>query len=510
MPRLLDPIADTGTVAARPSRAWGDTRPARGEWAGIGLTLVLVAWLAVARWSGVLPFGSDNDEYRMLADALYETGKPVIGGVEGSKYPLGWSLVVGGLDRLGLDATVAPMALNLLLVAVTVVVVWLVGRRLGAVAGLAGAVGVAVSSSLWGSVYVIMPDAALTATVALGLLVMVSVERARDVVTTTALALAAALLKTVGVVLGGALTVAAFLVPATRRWSWAPVTAAVGVTGLSAIWAARFPEHTTGYGATFWLVDPYDAALGEIAVTDLPARIVGRLDEFLTDAAKAVVGPQVPSTAGIVIVVVLTVAAIVAFRRWRLPLTAFVLTYAVVLAAWPYRSDRFGLPLLPIAGVGLAALVGWVGRRSGSSLVAGVVAVALLVPHVVGQVGRIAEEGQVEEDTFAPLAADTAELVAWMDQNIPADEAIASFDYREIAYRADRVVLPLGYTTDGDALLAASAGRDARWLVVLRGLYGRREARATDLLTSHPDRFELVHSTGRADVYRIIVPERDT
>ncbi len=425
--------------------------------------------------------------------------------MEGTKYPLGWSLLVGGPARLGLDVTWVAIVLDLVLVAVLVAVVWAVTRRWGAIASGTAAVATAVGASLWSSVYVVMPDLALTAVVAVALWWMTTLEEERrgHLAWATGLAAAAVLLKTVGIVLAGALTVALFLRPRLRRWSWVPVTVGLVLTGLQMLAVAGYPEHTTGYAATFWLRNPYDAAAGRIGPGGLPARIVERMDQFWTDAGYAVLGAHVPSPVAIAATLALLVVAVLAYRRWRVPVTAFVVVYAVLLAAWPYRSARFGLPLLPLAAAGLAALIGVVQRRTNAA-VAGVLAVALLVPHAVGNVTQARADARAEADDLAALHAASDDLAAWIDAHVPADDALASLDYREVAYRTGREVLPLAYTTDTEALLAASAGRGARWLVVVRGLYGRREARADALLSAYPDRFELVHHNARTDVYRIL------
>jgi hypothetical protein len=475
--------------------------------------LAVVA-MAVLRWTGQAPYGSDNDEYRMLAEALYTTGQPLVAGVEGSKYPLGWSLLLGAFEQLGLDITATAFVLNVAFLAGTVAVVWLIARRYGPLAAAAGALAVAVGASLWSSVYVVMPDAALTFVTAAAFWAVLHLDDDRrpmrwHVGWLTALAAAAVLLKTVGLVLAGALTVALFLRPWLRRWSWLPVTVGLALTAAQAALIAPYPEHTTGYAATFWLRDPYDAAGGSITAAQLPGRIVERLDLFLTDAGFAVLGAHVPSPVGITVTLVLLAVTVVAYRRLRWSALAFMTVYAVLLAAWPFRSSRFGLPLVPLAAIGFAALIGAARRRAGGPVVASVLAVALLVPHVVGNVRAVHADAAAEETQLAALAAASDDLTDWIAANVPADEPIASLDYRELAYRTGREVLPLGYTTDTEALLAASAGRGARWLVVVRGLYGRREARADALLSAHPDRFALAYRNARTDVYRIL-PEGTT
>jgi hypothetical protein len=91
----------------------------------------------------------------------------------------------------------------------------------------------------------------------------------------------------------------------------------------------------------------------------------------------------------------------------------------------------------------------------------------------------------------------------WVGANVGEDEVIASFDYRELAFRLDREVLPIGYTSDPDDLWAQTGGADADWVVAVRGLYHGREARLRDLLTAWPEAFELVHAEGRLEVYAV-------
>lgn len=518
---------------------WRRLRPV--DWAVLVGLLLLVVVLAVLRWSGQPPFGSDSDEYQMVAEAIWSTGKPLVAGVEGTKYPVGWPLVVGALDRVGLPLPGAALVLNVLFVAGAVTVVWYVAaRRFGTVAGGVAGLLVALSPTLWDSVYVVMPDAALTLVMALAVAAIVRIEDERRVWWLVGLGVLVAALKTVGVVIAGMLGLALLLRPRVRRWFWAPPAAALVVTALQALWTAGLPEHTTGYGATFWLADPYDASQGKIGVGGLLDRLVGRVDDHLTDVARAVFGGSSYDWLGIVIVLGLVVVLVVRFRRLRWPVVGFLGVYTVVLAIWPYRSPRFGLPWLPLAALGAGATAGWLvghasallsGRRVAStrppagpssgrpdegppfvllSAAAGMALLGLvagLAVHADRTIAHARHVSAVEADNYRELHDSVADAVEWMEDNLPPDATLASFDYREIAFRSDYLVLPLGYTTDTEELLAASRGRGADHLVVVRGLYGLRQARTEKFLADRADRLERVYSNARVDVYRFVDPE---
>ena len=272
---------------------------------------------------------------------------------------------------------------------------------------------------------------------------------------------------------------------------------------------APYPEHTTGYAATFWLRDPTDASLGRIGVVDLPARVVERFIGVTVQAGRAVLGAHVPGWLAIGVLVVLLVAVAVGVRQWRWSLPVYVAGSLLVLAAWPYRDARFGLPMLPLLAVGAAVAVAVAsGRlpavpgRWWTRLPAALLLLPLVV-HVPVAVAEIRRDEAAQEQRLDELYAAMAGLRTWAQAELGPDDVVASMDYRELAYRLDRTVLPIPYTTDPEVLWEATGGAGADYLVSLRGLYGDREGIVDALVSDRPARFRKVYATDRVLVFRL-------
>lgn len=171
------------------------------------VALSVGATMAVARWTSHGPFGSDNDEYRMLADSLTRMST-VIAGVEGTKYPVGYSLLLAPLDVLGLPVTGVALAANVVAVAAIALAMWrLVDDGDAPVAGAVGATVVLLSAPLWEAVMSTMPDVLFVLVCAVALWwVGRSRPPARLAIELSALAAVAVLLKSHGVVVAVAAT----------------------------------------------------------------------------------------------------------------------------------------------------------------------------------------------------------------------------------------------------------------------------------------------------------------
>ena len=475
----------------------------------LAVAAVLVVFTAV-RWTGVLPYGSDADEYPIVARALLDRGEPVVGEVEGTKYPLGYPVVLAALFAMRLPP-LAGLALNVVLLAGVVTLVAAAARRCHpALAAAAAAIYVAVNAGLWATVSLLMPDTLITFLSALLLWLIVRMESARDVVAVAAVALAATAVKTLGLFIAGAASVGVLLGPRPlRRWFLLPGAAGLLSVGLHTLIMRGYPAPATGYAVQFWSVDPYDAAAGRAGVGEVMARLWTRWDVVIGDWGEALAGPHVPRALAIAIALVLLASGLWGLEsRWGYGL-GLLLVYGAGLALWPFTSVRFGLPLIPLAALGVARLTRAVLEADRQRLRAAGVAVvcSLLALHLMVSLREVGTFATAEAAVFVALSEQTAEAARWAERNIPADEDIASPAYRELYERFDRRILPVAYTRDPEALWEQTGGGGAEWVANLTTLYPRRARLSRILVRAYPERFDKVFENDGVVIYRITTPD---
>jgi hypothetical protein len=481
---------------------------ARRPWAlvGVAVVILLTAVFALLRNPGEPPFGSDHDEYRMVAQSLLAGNGPVVAGVEGTKYPLGYPLLLAALDVVGLPVTATALGLNILMLAAVVLVVGHLTRPLQSRwAQLAAAVFVVGNVALWGGAFAVMPDVAITLLAALMLWRMQRIATVRDVLTVAALGAVATSVKSVGLLIAGAASVA-LLVRAGRLrwWFWVPGGAAVLAAAVQALWVAAYPDHTTGYATVFWLNDPYDVASGRASLLEVGARLFTRIPDVVQDVGDAVVGPHIADVPGALIAGLLLAVGVWAYRQNRAFAVALIVVYGVGLTLWPFESLRFGLPFVPLAAVGVGGAVAALQRASvawrtvGYAATGAVLAVALLAG------GRqVQADAQADGDTYRRLNAGTQQLAAWVSAEVPAGDVLASLDYREIAFRIDRRVVPLPYSSDTEDLLRRVRAGGSRWFVAYRDVYRRRSSVTRAFVRDHRDTLDLVYRNEAVSVWSV-------
>lgn len=476
-------------------------------WVTVIVIIAVYAWL---RAPGIVAIGSDNDEYQLVAKALMGGDAPIVAGVEGTKYPLGYPALLALFMLARIPLYAGTVALNVVaLVTAAVLTATIVVRTPGKTApaftaGLAAAALIVTSRTVWQDMFSTMPEILLLAVIA-GVLAAVNMQDStKRTVVLTVLCVVAVLLKTLALplILGGFGII--WLFQRHIRVLIPPVAAtATAVAGM--LWMRRYPSHTTGYVDTFLLNDPDDAALGSITATGVIERTIRQIPDALRDIGYAI-GPPTTSRMVAIIIAIVTLAIGVwaakqLGRNRQLGQFALgaVIAYTVAMALWPYNSPRFGMPLVPIAALG----AGWLIRTIATKLKRPAVTVTLVTALLIGLVGTsitgVRDDGESQRQLFPTQHAARDAVVDWIEANAPTAKLV-SFDYREIANRTDGTVHPIGYTSDPAALRAQLD--DADLLIVMR-FYGKRTRQAQVLLDTYPGMFTEVFSVNRGTVYAI-------
>ncbi len=465
------------------------------------------AWL---RHPGMIAVGSDNDEYQLVAKAFSRFEAPLVAGVEGTKYPLLYPALLALMLLARIPLHAGAVALNLVAALVAAgSVALLVGRSRRGVpvsfaAGFGTAVFVLTSRAVWTDMFSTMPELLLLAVISLMLLVVDQDDSPKRTVLLTVLAVVAVSLKTLALplLLGGFGIMWLY----DRRASIIiPPVAATLTTLAGLLFMRTYPSHTTGYVETFFLNDPDDAAQGSITTTGVVERTIVQIPDALRDLGQAFVSVSFGRLVTIAIAIVALTLGVYAGRTFGRNKTlgqftlGAVIAYTVAMALWPYNAPRFGLPLLPIAALGVGWLLRasgkWLGERVAVIAVSAVVSLALIATSIT----TVRDDGDQARRLIPEQHASLDAVAEWINDNAPQAKLV-SFDYREIANRTNGTVQPIGYTSDPVALREQLG--DAEKLIVMR-FYGKRNRQAQVLLDTYPELFEEVFSVSRGTVYLI-------
>ncbi len=334
--------------------------------------------------------GGDNATYLTLGHSLATRGSYTElfdpAGQPHTKYPPVFPTLLAALMLLGARTWTVfkSVAVVSTLAAVALTYLW-AARRLGRAWAAGVAVILASSSAVVYYSHWILSDPTF---VALTLLALVALERATEEDAGTGWlalgALAAGLAyftRSAGLPLVMALWVWLGL---RRRWRALAATAvALGVPMV--LWMLRARGAGQGeYVAEFWLVDPYQPALGRVGLGGLARRfgenLVGYVGRHLPAGVVGTESDIVP-VLGVTLVVVAAIGWGLEVRRRVGPAELFLPLYAGLILLWPvvWSGDRFALPLYaPLFVYGALALRGGA-ARFGRAAVTAVGLVAFLI-----------------------------------------------------------------------------------------------------------------------------------
>lgn len=485
----------------------------------LGASLLVSAVVVVTSFNPVPHSGGDNAGYLGLAYGLLTEGTYTDvydpARLPHTKYPPVFPLVLAALMALGARTWVAfKVTAAVSTVAAVGLTFLLAERRLGGVRGLAVALLLALSSAVVYYSHWILSDPVF---LALTLAALVALDRADaddggpGWLPLGVLAAALAFFtRSAGLPLVVALL--GWLV-AARRWrALAASAVAVGVPALLWWWRAQ-GAGVASYAEEFWMVDPYQPALGTVGVLGLLPRAWANLQAYvLQHGPGGVVGQATPGLAalGVALAVGGSVGWWLRVRERVAPAELFFPLYAALILVWPevWAGDRFALPLYPLAFLyGAFALVrlGAKAPRAVTLIVGPALLVALLVPAGgswldASREARMCARVAREAGAFAcwgPGVTAFVQAAEWSGRSLPPGSAVLSRKPRHFFLMSGVPSRAFPFDTSADAHLALADSLGAAYVLLDQwdGLAGRYVAGA---VSSRPGSFCWVGAFGDA------------
>ncbi len=296
-----------------------------------------------------------------------------------------------------------------------------------------------------------------------------------------------------------------------RRWLRLLASgAALGVPLL--LWSLRGRgEGVAQYGVEFWMVDPYEPALGTIGPFGLLPRIVENLSGYvLRFIPGGVVGADTPGLTLVgALLAVGGVAGWVVSARDRIGVAElFFPLYAGVILVWPvvWGGDRFALPLYPLLFVYTAEALLRL-RLLLSAAAVNVAAVAVLLGLVVPAAGRLLDtargarvcSGIAQENgpwaCYGPAVAYFSEAAVWSAESLPSGSVVLSRKPRHFYLLSGIPSRAFPFVEDTDAHLDLADRLGARYVLLDRwdGLAARHVGGA---VLARPGAFCFVRGFG--------------
>lgn len=475
----------------------------------LGPRLPLLALVGVLAWSTtvvVVAFnpvphpGGDNAGYLSLAHDLFANGRYTDvfdpEGLPHTKYPPFFPLVLAGLMALGARGWIAFKSVAAISTVATVGATQLwATRRLGVLGGSAVALLVATAAAVVYYSHWVLSDPLFLALTIGGL---AALERAEEEtggdldVRWLALGVTATLLAYLTRSAGLPLAVALLAWLASRR-RWRPAAASALALALPALawwWRGRSAS-VASYAEEFWMVDPYQPALGTVGVLGLGPRLASNLRAYLLDHGP---GGLVGGEAGWVPVlgVAVTAAAVAGWvlraRKGVGPTELFFPMYGGLILLWPevWAGDRFALPLYPVMLLYAAEALRASSNRLPSTARTTVGAVAFAVVFLPAGRHAFVESRVTAECAayarsagpyacYGPGVAGFVAAAVWSGEALPDDAAVLSRKPRHFYLLSGRPSRAFPFTDDAEDHLELADRLGARYVLLDQwdGLAGR-------------------------------------
>jgi hypothetical protein len=287
--------------------------------------------------------------------------------------------------------------------------------------------------------------------------------------------------------------IVAFLAVLALRRSWTRLAGAAVALGIPMVlwWLRGRGEGVAQYGTEFWMVDPYQPALGTIGPLGLLPRILENLEAYvLRHGPAGVVGSDGPALAAIGVgLTVAGVAGWILSARREIGLTEiFFPLYAGLILVWPavWGGDRFALPLYPLLFLyGVVALDELRTRvpQTAANAATAAVALFLILPASANWLDttRQVEQCSRAAERAGPWACYGARIgyfvaaAAWMSEALPEGSAVLTRKPRHFYTLSGHPSRTFPFLEDPEALLGLADEVGARYVLLDRwdGLAGR-------------------------------------
>jgi len=269
-----------------------------------------------------------------------------------------------------------------------------------------------------------------------------------------------------------------------RRWR---STAAAG-TGLLlpmlAWWLRGRGEGVAQYGTEFWMVNPYQPALGTIGVPGLVPRVIENMSSYVLQHGPAgVVGAGGPELAalGVVLTLVAVTGWVLSIRERVGPAELFFPLYAGLILVWPtvWGGDRFALPLYPLVFLYGAVVVRFAAGRLpvlAGNAIAAVAVLGLLLPATGNWLdgNRQTRECAAFAEQRGPWACYGARVgyfvmaASWVDGGLPEGAAVLSRKPRHFYALSGHPSRAFPFEENVEAHLALADELGARYVLLDR------------------------------------------
>lgn len=493
--------------------------PTRLRW-GLLATLIVSSTIVVgAAFMPVPHTGGDNAGYVALAHSLVTTATYTDAfdpeGLPHTKYPPVFPGLLAVLIGLGARSWIAlKMTAALSTVAAVALTYLWAERTLGSVTAFAIALLLSVSSGIVYYSHWVLSDPLFLALTMAALLALARADeegaRPRWIVVGVLAAGLAYFTRSAGLPLIVALVIWLAL---RRRWRTLAVSGVSLAVPMLAWWWRGRGEGVAQYGTEFWMVDPYEPALGTIGFFGLVPRVLANASSYVFRHGPAgVVGADGPALTQIGVALAIGAVAgwLLSAREKIGPAEIFFPMYLALILLWPevWGGDRFLLPLYPLVFLYSAVALREGTRRlpaAAATPLAAAVLLALLFPAAGAWIDSTRQASACAQlsrergawSCYGPQVGFFMAAATWTGAGLPDGSAVLARKPRQFYLQSGIPSRTFAFSEDPAVHLALADAMGARY-VLLDGWDGLASRYVGAALRRQPGAFCFVRSFGGA------------